>query len=148
MSDWLEINPSEFSKPEQVQIRGAKVEVFLSPYDMPEAVRGSYNKEQKKFLIEFRYIGGDEPLETEVRDDTTLSIGRRSKRIYKIELGKIELTKDKQVALRLVLPKQVDSVLTNLEGGQGAAQRSGNYRVARKIVEKRAEKLIENQVAA
>lgn len=148
MSEWLEINPTEFSKPEQVQIRGAKVDVFLSPYDMPEAVRGSYDKDAKKFLIEFRYIGGDEPLETDVLENATISIGKRSKRIYKIELGKIELTKEKRVGLRLILPKKVDAVLENLEQDLGSPQRSGNYQVAKRIVEKRAERLLQDQVAA
>jgi hypothetical protein len=147
MSEWLEINPTEFSKPVQVQIRGAKVDVFLSPYDMPEAFRCSYDKDTKIFLIEFRYIGGDEPIEIDTLESATISIGKRSKRVYKIELEKIELTKEKQFALRLILPK-IDAVLENLEHDRGLTQHSGNYQVAKRILEKRAEKLIQNQVAA
>jgi hypothetical protein len=147
MSEWLEINPKEFSKPEQVQIRGIKVDVFLSPFDMPEAVRGSYNKNTKKFLIEFRYIGGDEPLETDLLENTTVSIGKRSKRIYKIELEQIELENEKKVGLRLILPK-VDAALESLAHVQSSAPHSGNYQIAKTILKERAEKLLQQQVAA
>lgn len=146
MSEWLEINPAEFSKSEQVVIHGANVELFLSPYDLPEAVRGSYDGNEKKFSMEFRYIGGDEPLDTDVRGTTTISVGRRSKRLYKIELA-VDLTKGKSVGLRLMLPT-IDEVLDKLAQDFPDARRSGNYKVAKTILEKRGDKILENQVAA
>jgi hypothetical protein len=146
MSDWLEIIPKEFSESEHVQIRGVSVEVFLSPFDMPEAVRGSYDKDAKKFLIEFRYIGGDEPLSSDSLEGATISIGKHSKRIYKIELEQVDLTNEQKVGLRLI-PK-VDAVLESLEHDRDSARRAGNYKVAKKIWHKWAEKLFQNQVAA
>lgn len=147
MSEWLDVNPKEFSKPEQLRIRGVNVDVFLSPYDMPEAVRGTYDKNEQKFTIEFRYIGGDEPLERDVQDKTTISVGKRSKRIYKIELTQVELTNKMSVGLRLMLPK-VDAALDRLEHDYASAQRSGNYQIAKKILEKRGETIFARQVAA
>jgi len=147
MSDWLEINPKEFSASEHVQIRGVNIEVFLSPFDLPEAVRGSYDRDAKKFLIEFRYIGGNEPLATDMLESDTISIGKHSKRIYKIELGQVGLTEGEKIGLRLILPK-VNAVLESLEHNRDSARRAGNYRVAKKILQQRAEKLFQNQVAA
>jgi hypothetical protein len=81
------------------------------------------------------------------QESATISIGKHSKRIYKIELEQVDLSQEKKVGLRLILPK-VDAVLESLEHDRDSARRAGNYRVAKKIWHQRAEKLFQNQVAA
>jgi hypothetical protein len=148
MAEWLKLDPAEFSKAEHKSLHGVDVEVYLSPYDIPEAVRGSYNKENRRFLIEFKYIGGDEPLETETdnRSGAILKIGRHSKRIYQIEID-MDSTKEKMIGLRLILPK-VDRVLNKLAKDFSSTRHMGNYEVAKEILAKRADKIFSRQVAA
>lgn len=140
MSEWLRVNPAEFSKPEQRKIHGMNVEVFVSPYDMPEAVRGILEADSKTFTIEFRYIGGDEPLEQVIQDRVTTFVGKHSERIYKIVLP---MAKEQPVSLRLV--PQVNAIIRQLE--KIPSRRSGNYQVAKEIVSKRAGKLLERAAA-
>lgn len=136
MSDWLTVNPAEFNKPEQKKIHGMNVEVFVSPYDMPEAVRGTYAQESKIFTIEFRYIGGDESLEPVIQEGITAFVGKHSKRIYKIEFP---IENQRAVGLRLI-----PEVLGRLQNHP--SPRLGNYQVAKEILSKRGEKLFERSV--
>lgn len=147
MSDWVKLNPSEFNKPEHVSVNGADIEVFLSPYDMPEAFRGSFIKQEGKFEIEFKYIGGNEPLEAKkVKDGSMLlQIGRHSKRLYRILLD-IEPDK-REVTLSLLLPK-FNKQLETLTRALGSDVPERNYKVTKEILAKKGNQILQDAYAA
>ena len=149
MSNWVKLNPSEFNKSEHVVMHGADVEVFLSPYDMPEAIRGAFAKDAGKFLIEFKYIGGDEPLEEQQekgeKGSMLLQIGRHSKRLYQILL---DLDPNKsEVTLNLLLPK-VSRQLETLAKLLGSEVPVRNYEVTKEILAKKGKQLLHDIHAA
>lgn len=86
MSEWVRLNAEKLNMPKRQAVRGADITVRMSPYDVPEAVRGYYDEELKRFVIEFRYIG-DEPFRQKQKGEhITLRMGRHSGRLYGIEV--------------------------------------------------------------
>lgn len=71
---------------ETKQVEGIHFNIHVSPYNIPEAVRGV--RKRGRFRIEFRYIDGDEPIGPEQQLDSNLSVykGRFSGRLMALEL--------------------------------------------------------------
>lgn len=88
MPDWTKVDWEELNKePQHEQIRGVEFNVFFSPYDMPEAVCGEYDPKRDRFLIRFKYLGGQEKLRREELDEyVTLGFGRASRRLLEIAI--------------------------------------------------------------
>jgi hypothetical protein len=64
---------------------GIKLESSLSPYDLPEAVRGHLDDPKGWFVIEFRYITSEPTVEVG-EDPVKILRGKRSGRIYQIRV--------------------------------------------------------------
>lgn len=129
---WISLDPAQFSEAQQMSIEGLNVEVFLSPYDMPEAVRGLREEHPDKFVIEFKYIGGEEEVETETQGDLAFKIGKHSKRLYSIEVADTAFGDKKSVGLSLMLPK-LDTAIDKLAENPKAIRRIGNYKAAKEV---------------
>ena len=87
MSEWVRLDAEKLNTPQLEAIRGVNITVRMSPYDVPEAVRGYYDEELERFVIEFRYIG-DEPFRQKQKGEhITLRIGRHSGRLYGVEVN-------------------------------------------------------------
>lgn len=137
MNEWLKLDPAVFNTSKHESVGGADIEVFLSPYDVPEAVRAVNDSENNHFIVEFKYIGGDEPVETEAPDhQVTFKIGKHSKRLYAIYIDTATLTPDKPFVLNFLLP-EVSEALHKLADNPETARRSGNYTVAQEILTER-----------
>jgi hypothetical protein len=142
MSDWLTLNPAALNKARHEQIRGVEVQVLLSPYDVPEAVRGYYDRHIRRFVIEFRYISGDESLIPDAQDEhITLKIGRNSHRLYRIEID-VDRLKAPAVALKLV--HAVDQAIDRLVQRSRRSPREGNYEVAKEVILERGNELFQS----
>lgn len=62
MDGWIELDPEWLDRRREMNTTtdGVEVQVFVSPYDVPDAVRAHRDTEADYFVIEFRYIQ-DEP---------------------------------------------------------------------------------------
>ena len=64
-----------------------EVEVFISPFEIPRAVRGFYDEQRKRFVVDFKYIT-QEP--TEYKDfgpsEVTTKVGSKTGRILGFEI--------------------------------------------------------------
>ncbi len=50
---WIRVIPGNY-----VALGDAiEVGILISPYDIPDGVRGGYDGDLKRFVVEFRYIG-------------------------------------------------------------------------------------------
>jgi len=146
MTEWLKLDPKKFNEAREKTIHGVHVEAFSSPYDVPEAVRGFFDKDTERCIFEFKYIGGDEP-ETDITDDhIVLSVGKHSKRLYRIEIPWSEEKVREHASLNLSLV-ELGKVLRDLATKIDAERRSVNYEVAKKILSERVEELSQ-QVSA
>jgi DNA polymerase II small subunit/DNA polymerase delta subunit B len=111
MRKWQHVNTDQLNNPRKSSIRGVDVTVYFGQDDMPAGVRGGFNPERNRFVIEFDYQTEPEPRKV-VRYDThiRLHVGRWSNRIFEIEIDTVAMNVQ---AIRL-LP-QVQSVLDKLK---------------------------------
>lgn len=86
MPEWLRLkNLTASVNPPPVQ--GVILDVVVSPYDVPEAVRG-FKTAAGRFRIEFRYIDGPEPASSpQILNNHVVAFeGRHSKRLLALEV--------------------------------------------------------------
>jgi hypothetical protein len=133
MTDWIQLDASRFDRAQLKTIRGVEVKVFLSPYDVPEALRGAYDEELKRFVIEFQYIS-DEPLKRRTYDQyVTTRLGRNSNRLYAIEID-VDAMRVETVNLSVLVQEKVDGVLAGLIREPIDVRRIGNYQLAQQAI--------------
>lgn len=140
MSKWLQVDLDTETPEDRQLIRGVKVKLLVSPYDIPEAVRGFYDEQKHRFVIEFRYIG-DEPTELQPQDrHITLVVGKNSGRLYGIEID-VDTLKVEVVGLRMEIIKEVNEALDNLVQKSISPSRRDNYRLTKDAISARQEQL-------
>ena len=142
MADWIEFDPSTFQKSDRQFQDGVEIIVGLSPYDLPEAVRGGYNEELGMFVIEFRYLGNGESRIPQGQDENvTFLVGEHSKRLYEIRVD-VDGLRAKAVGLRVLIVDELNGAIDNLERGSTDRSRTRNYEVAKDVIAKNSEKLL------
>jgi hypothetical protein len=130
MSDWVPMR-EELDQGERENVRGVDITVYLSPYNFPMAYRGRYDKEIDRFVIEFRYLEEEELEPVGSNDPVIFRMGKKSRRLYKIEIDAKRL-KAQKVGLKLgVLTQQVQQRLRDLQQHDKLAQ---NYKVAENLI--------------
>lgn len=83
---WIRFNRNELNKPVYERINGSKVQVMLSPFDIPEAAQKIQT--ENAISIKFKYMGGDEATREEKVDQGVIfTLGKKSNKLYKIEIG-------------------------------------------------------------
>ena len=103
MNAWLKLDPQRLEKHEKRASSKDEVhiEVRMSPYDIPDAMRGDYDHGLDRFVIEFRYIG-DEPWQhLDVAEHVVARVGKHSGRIYGLEVN-VKALKAKSVGFALL----------------------------------------------
>lgn len=139
-NEWLHLDPEELDSERDEMIQGVEVRVLVSPYDVPEAVRGFYDKHVKRFVIEFQYIG-DEPLKRQSFDEYVhLRTGKNSHRLYAIEIA-VDALKATAVGLRMGVQQEVAKTLDSLVDRPIDRRRRNNYRVAQTAIANKKEQL-------
>ena len=53
MSDWVPLDAAQLSPAKRQRIQGVDITVVMSPYDVPEAVRGQYDEGIHRFGLNF-----------------------------------------------------------------------------------------------
>lgn len=149
MSGWLELEQDKLDEGTQREIRGVEVMVFLSPYDIPEAVRGSFDKSIDRFVIEFKYLGGpeepNEPLDKESQDKhVVLAVGRHSHRLYRIEVDVVSLGVE-AVGLH-VLEDEMDGAIDWLSDQRERPGNRGHYEIVKKAISEHSTELFRDLV--
>jgi hypothetical protein len=90
LSEWIPLDSRELNQPSTEKVGDVEIIAYSSPYDVPAAM-GTYRDENNNpYRIDFRYIGGEEPTKPETMDDVTLWFGRRSGRLYRIDVNTAE----------------------------------------------------------
>lgn len=110
-SEWIELDPDILNESTpQLNDNGVEVVVGLSPFDIPEAVRGYMNAQLNRFVIEFRYLGEEERrVPQKLNDFINLRIGENSNRPYEILIDVTALKAD-TVKLLVVLKEALEKV--------------------------------------
>lgn len=102
MGEWVRVSADEFAASETRNIRGVAVEVFVSPFDLPDRVRGEYDPQNRQFVVEFGYIDAPErDTRRRKEDHITVVQGRNTGRIQKILLDVDAMNAEKvQIQIR------------------------------------------------
>jgi hypothetical protein len=116
-------------------LQGVKVDVLVSPYDVPEALRGYYSPDKQCFVIEFKYISSEDTVEKDECPNVQVRVGKNSGRLYAIELA-VKSFDASAVQLRIKVAEALRNVLTHLIQEPIAPSRSSNYSMAKDAVEK------------
>jgi hypothetical protein len=104
-SKWIEVDPKAVNLPKTEKLDGVEVTVMMSPYDVPQALRGRYDDTSRRFVIEFRYLGEEETRDETHREHVVLRLGKNSGRLYGIVLD-VDAMKASWVQLVLLALKE------------------------------------------
>ncbi|HWQ35342.1 MAG TPA: hypothetical protein VNQ79_21025 [Blastocatellia bacterium] len=142
MREWLEVNLDTEKLKQSRKIRDIVVELLVSPYDVPEAVRGFFDQETNRFAVEFKYMGGvDEPGKDHQQDRyLKFRIGENSGRLYRLEID-VNALKANSVELRMLVEQEVSEALDQLIQRSGRINRQDNYRLAKEAIAARQDQL-------
>lgn len=141
MSNWLPVDPESANPTQTKREGGVTIELFMAPHDVPEAVRGQYDQQKRRFVIEFRYID-DEPglREGPKAEHLQIFFGRHSGRIRRIEVD-VDTLKARQVTLRTLVSDRVNAMLRRMGEGRRL------YDVSRRVIEQKQPELFEDLAA-
>ncbi len=135
MREWIQVNPHELNKPKVERRNGVDIQVFVSPYDIPDAVRGNYDQSRRVFVVDFRYLADDEDKVEHGGDEhIKYFVGRESRRLHRIEID-VDRLDVNAVGL------EVNKVIANLPEADRRPSRRGNYEAAGRILENKKEEL-------
>lgn len=87
MNSWLKLDERSLNEPTVKSKSGVRLEVSLSPFDIPEAVRGFREAETGWFCIQFRYPDSEECVSRKVSETMIVEEGKGSGRIQAIRVN-------------------------------------------------------------
>ncbi len=121
MNTWLPVQEREFDKSNSKTHDGITIQVSLSPYDIPEAVRGFREANTPWFVIEFRYISSEPTRTQELDQNLALILGRHSGRLFAIRMN-VEALKAQKVKLDIKMSEVAAGALDKFPGILGQRQ--------------------------
>lgn len=142
MTDWISIDSSTLQDKQVEKKYGVKIVIGLSPFDIPEAVRGDYNARLDRFVIEFKYLGGTEDLVIGFEDkELSLWFGKKSGCLYKIHVD-VKQMETESIGVRLML--DVDTALKSLEHKKKYHNRIRHFKAAKAAIKENESELLLN----
>jgi len=140
IGQWIPLDSEKYDSDTVELNDGVEFHVFVSPYDLPEAVRGRHDPVKRRFVVEFKYIG-EEPSEvSHVDEHVTFYIGKHSHRVQRIEAD-VDGLGAELVTLRLV--PAIDALAKKLHSFSTPAD---NFRVTKAVLSDRKAELMRELV--
>lgn len=143
-SEWIVVDPGELDLKAGSTLRGIDIVVFVSPYDLPQGVRGYYSNDKKRFVIEFDYIGQEDTTSAKDGENVSFVLGRVSRRLYSVivDVNKLELD---AVTLKLHVTNAIDKLGSRPEAGKALGRES--YKLAKEVVARKGTQIFEAATA-
>ncbi len=147
---WLRIDPERYDELHEIGMfyRDLELNIVVSPDDIPDSVRGGYDEEHKKFVIEFKYMVREEYEIDQVSEEVEVRIGQHSGRILGFAID-VDVLKARSIGrLNLAAPatakpfRAVEAAL-ELVVRRSEATRMENYNVTRRVLQDRQEEVFE-----
>jgi hypothetical protein len=135
---WIELPSFRLS---QLPNIGNHQQVFRSPYDVPDALRATYDSEKGLLALDFHYMTPEPQTKTiDVQPDLQFTLGRNSGNIYGI------VVQVKSTAALAHLPSRLGESLKELAVKRPA--NSENYHVVAQVVHENSNALLPIPVGA
>ena len=154
MPDWITVEIEDAETLRKKSVRGIDVQFFVSPYDIPEAIRGRYDAQHKKFVIEFKYVGNESTTKVEDKH-VTYNVGQTSRRLYGLAIDvealraeivglnvEVNQIRERQELADRILNEITEAIESLIERhpGAGTNERDDNYKLAKDaVIAKQAE---------
>lgn len=88
-TSWMEVSQRQLNISKTSNVGGVKVQLMVSPWDIPEATRAGFDDEASEFFIEFKYLSDSEPRRyTQLEEGVRFEVGKNSGKIFKIMISK------------------------------------------------------------
>ncbi len=148
---WLRIDPERYDELHEIGMfyRDLELNIVVSPNDIPDSVRGGYDEEHKKFVIEFKYMVREEYEVDQVSEEVEVRIGQHSGRILGFEID-VDVLKARSIGrLNLAAPATTAKPFRAVEAAielvvsRSEATRMENYNVTRRVLQDRQEEVFE-----
>ncbi len=132
--DWIPVDIGSLPTNQRSLENGVEINVGLSPYDIPEAVRGFNDPDSQHFVIQLKYMNGDETLVPKLHSQhLTLMVGEQSGCIYEIRVDVRGLSAE-SVRLNLMIPR-VGKEIKKIEEDRWFNADKRHYEVVRQAIE-------------
>ena len=132
--EWIEVDPVDLADTRTRNVNGVRITFMPSPYDLPDAFRGYYDKALNCFVIEFQYLADEKTENEEHGPYVTLRVGKNSGRVYGIEVD-VNAAKAQWVEL-------IQKALHERSQEARKPQRPANYEATRKLIKERVPELV------
>lgn len=139
MPNPIKINLRQFMKSEHQNVGDVTIEVTTSPYDIPEAVEPSLSEDKKRFCLQFKYIGGDEPTNEQINNHVLLRIGKESGRLYALE---IDLQGMIEAETQSTLLQKASNAVRAMRKAVSPRRTSQNYGIIEDLLARRGPDLV------
>jgi hypothetical protein len=125
----------------QLHSASPHVQLFRSPYDVPESVRATYDSDLHRMEFAFQYIASEPKTTTfELQPDLQLTIGANSGKVYRIVA---ELKSPQDVSY---LGQKVGDCLKQLQAGMPTNRE--NYNVVAQVLQDKTDEILPMAVGA
>ena len=84
MNNWIKVDFPDEKLNQNYANEGDNMQLFVSPYNAPEAVR-SYLNANKLYVIEIKYLADERCRSVTLNENVKADIGVNSERLYKLE---------------------------------------------------------------
>src|SRR5437899_1407154 len=96
---WVRLNPELKMRQKQTS---DGVKVFVSPYNVPEAVRGHYDEKARKVFVDFKYLDDEKESEEHQGERVAFRVGKNSGRLLGIQVDVAALKVKDNVAVAVI----------------------------------------------
>ena len=111
-----------------------EVGVLISPYDIPDGIRGRYDDQNNRFVVEFRYMVDEKYRRVVSGDGVWIRLGKYSGRVVGVEV-------DRRTDPYTVIGEAIQNVHSITDA---RTRRRANYLVARKVLEDKRDDIFGN----
>lgn len=135
MNEWMPVNTADLNREVAKEIRGVRVKVSLSPYDVPQRVR-SFKEGDSTFVVELSYLTPETLATLDQGDGIVFEVGKDSRRIHRIKLDVVKLGLDSNVNVDFVVQaeKNVVGAIQEFVAHEPVSRLGDRYRIAQSAI--------------
>lgn len=145
MAKWIQMPAHDFVKFTDKEVSGVRLNVMLSPFDVPRRIRGDYNITINRFVIDFEYLEHEKTELQKLDENVSLDVGQNSGRIRRILID-VKRLNATSVGLGIII-QAVDKALDELSSELGN-ERGEHYDLIKQVVASKRKQLFSDYRAA
>ena len=126
---------------ETTKIKNLKIELYLPPADIPQAVDAAQDKNKDIFTIYFQYTNSEKEKELFDQDNIKLVIGDQSGKPLRIEIRNIIKEQISQVKLTNIIRNDIGRLIESRINNVADGREKANLRCTEEVLKESADKI-------